>query len=688
MVEGFYVPCLKESALYRRAVGYFSSAGLAHAAQGVASLIARRGKMRLIASPHLEEEDLAALERAKDDPGSVLAQVIRRSLKEVEDLLVRDRLNALAWLVADGALEVRLALRVTDDGRFGRGLYHEKIGIFTDEQENHVAFAGSSNETQGGLIDNFESIKVFWSWDDPHHRVEEEIRNFEALWEDRTSGVRVLEFTEVAREVLERFRLSRSPVAEETPTDYRVPPRKVSPGTMPEELDLREYQKEAIRAWSKKGGRGIFAMATGSGKTITALTLASKVLEKNDALIVIVVCPFLNLCRQWVREMANFGIAPVQCYENKQRWIEKFEHGYQEVAAGVSKLHAIVTTNATFRGQEFQSRLRAHLGGRQTPHLLIADEVHNLGADRAGDALPSEIRLRLGLSATPERHLDPEGTAAILDYFGDIIYEYGIDQAIAEGRLCRYRYHPVLVTLNDEEAQEYSELTEKLARLIAGDDADAEIKQTAMHLLIKRARLLGAAANKIPILARLVASLPEKPTKAIFYCGDGRTTDSISQADRRQIEAVARMLGDQHGLRVRNFTYEESPEEREAILRDLGNGFLDGVVAIRCLDEGIDLPDLRMGFLLASSTNPRQFVQRRGRLLRKAEGKRFAEIYDFIIEPPDLAAGTEDAAFNLERSMFARELKRISEFCRTAENGPEAAEVIRDLCLKYNLISY
>jgi superfamily II DNA or RNA helicase len=284
--------------------------------------------------------------------------------------------------------------------------------------------------------------------------------------------------------------------------------------------------------------------------------------------------------------------------------------------------------------------------------------------------------------------MDAEGTGSIIEFFGDIIFEYGLNQAIAEGRLCRYRYHPVSVTLNDDETHEYCELTEKLARIIASSNADTEIKQAAMHLLIKRARLLGAAANKIPVLDRLIASLPEKPTKAIFYCGDGRTTDTISRGERRQIEAVAHMLGENHGLRVRNFTYQENSTEREAILQDLSSGFLDGIVAIRCLDEGIDLPDLRNGFLLASSTNPRQFIQRRGRLLRKAPGKNFAEIYDLIIEPPELGETSEDAVFNMERSIFAKELKRIIEFCRTADNGPEALEQVHDLCLKYNLLAF
>jgi superfamily II DNA or RNA helicase len=319
--------------------------------------------------------------------------------------------------------------------------------------------------------------------------------------------------------------------------------------------------------------------------------------------------------------------------------------------------------------------------------LIIADEVHNLGAKAVSEILPTGIKLRLGLSATPERHLDPEGTTAVLSYFGDVIYEFGIQQAIAEGRLCRYRYHPLLVNLTDDEAMAYAEITARLGPLLAGSEKNPELGQTAMSLLIKRARLLGSAENKIEVLDQLLKRLPEKPTKAIFYCGDGSTTDKVTDEDVRQIQAVARVLGERHGLRVRNFTYRESPAEREEILRDLASGFLDGVVAIRCLDEGIDLPDLRMGFLLASSTNPRQFVQRRGRLLRKAAGKKIAEIYDFVIAPPDLGGEEDNAAFNVERSLFRRELKRIEEFCNTAENGAEAVADLREIRTRLNLLS-
>jgi DNA phosphorothioation system restriction enzyme len=640
--------------------------------------------MQLVVSPHLEPDDVNALQSALDHPDEALCSIVSRSLGAIEEGLVRDRLNTLAWLAAAGLLEIKLALRLNSGGDLTRGIFHEKTGLFTDATGNHVAFAGSANETAGGLLENFESIKVFCSWKDSEGRIQEEIDNFQALWDDTTPGLRVIDFSKIGRELLERYRdpsrpplgLSLSIVQDPTTIEFKPPLG----------LELRPYQVEAIRAWSKAGGKGIFAMATGAGKTLTSLMLASKVAEKNHPLVVIIVCPFINLCRQWIREIATFGVLAVPCFEGRERWQDELEEGYQRLSVSLSQVHIMVVTNATFTSDAFQNRIRPRVVSGGVHHLLIADEVHNLGAEQGKQALLDGITMRLGLSATPERHYDPVGTKAVLDYFGGIVSEYPLSQAIADGRLCPYRYYPIPVELTDSEADAYEEITLKLARMLHGRD-DEEMQQGVMRLLIKRARLLGAANNKITALDHVLAALPEPPRQALFYCGDGRTTDAITDDEVRQILAVSRLLGEKHGLRVRNFTFREKTQDREEILRDLTSGFLDGVVAIRCLDEGIDLPDLRMGFLLASSTNPRQFVQRRGRLLRNAQGKNRAIIYDFIVSPPDLGGRLDDEGFNMERRFFQRELGRIVEFCRMAQNGPEALNSLRDLRLKYNLLS-
>lgn len=683
IVREFYLPCLEQTTLYRRAVGYFTSGGLAYAARGIASLVSRHGRMRLVASPCLEEGDLEALRQAADRPEEVLRNVIARSLTEIEDHLIRDRLNALAWLIADGALEVRLALRLDEKGRIARGLYHEKIGVFTDAAENHVAFAGSSNETPGGLVENFESIKVFLSWDDPHGRVSEEIANFEALWRNKTSGLQVLDFTDVSRELLERYKRTQPPRVEEAPDDeYQAVPKPITPGTVPSWLEIRDYQRVGLQKWQEAGGKGVLAMATGTGKTFTALYLACRLYDKAQRLVVIVVCPYINLARQWVEEMKKFGLDPVCCFRSRAEWEGRLQDEITALFSATKRILPIVVVNRTFSSATFQQMLRPD----RFPHLLIADEVHNLGANELRKNLDSRIQYRLGLSATPERHGDEEGTQALFDYFGKVVFEFPLKEAIARGYLCRYFYHPVLVRLNEKEADEYWTLTLEIARAIPRDE-EGEMSERLKQLLIRRARLLAAAAEKLPALKKIIADLDEPVRKALVYCGDGRVEKLEENDFERQVLAACKLLGNECGLRVRKFTCDEPDEEREVILNHLRSGSLDALVAIRCLDEGIDVPDVRMGFILASSTNPRQFIQRRGRLLRKAEGKDFAHIWDFIVEPPDFSGCGDDHAFNIERRLFQRELRRILEFCETAENGPAALHELYDLRKRYNLLA-
>lgn len=679
LVNDFYVPCLERAVLYRRAVGYFTSSGLAHAARGVASLVARHGKMQLVASPHLEEADVEALDLARDNPILVLRQVVERSLGEIEHMLTRERLSALAWLIADGALEVRLALRLDERGRMARGIYHEKIGIFTDAEGNHVAFAGSANETAGGLVDNFESIKVFWSWDDPQARVTEEIGNFDALWQNTTPGLRVLEFTDVARDLLKKYQVEKTASVKEDPAKKGPLAMKKHP---------RGYQEEAIEAWFKAGGRGILAMATGTGKTLTALHLLNR-LSADGPLAVIITCPYVNLAEQWVRELADAGVRPLKCYGTRAQWQTDLESGMSALMVKTRQLLVMVVVNKTFLSPDFQRLLRPD----RVPHLLIADEMHNLGAEHLRANLDPLIRYRLGLSATPERHMDEDGTKALFAYFGDIVFTYDLAQAIKGGQLCRYHYHPVLVELNEEEARQYLELTIEIGRSMQQQSDDDPPGQRLKMLLLRRARLLASAQAKLPALQATLTGSSERVSKALFYCGDGQVDsegaegDEFEQRMMSQMQALIQMLGREARLRVARFSHHESMTDREKLLTQLRDGRLDGLVAIRCLDEGIDLPDVRMGFILASSTNPRQFIQRRGRLLRRADGKDRADIWDFIVSPPDLGGKVDDALFNLERRMFQRQLARVLEFCQTAENGDAARNVLIDLRRRYNLLA-
>jgi DNA phosphorothioation system restriction enzyme len=685
LVADFFVPCLKRSTLYRRTAGYFSSSGLAVAAKGIAALASNGGKMRLVVSPELNDDDIRALNHAKENPQQALVAIVSRSMIDIEDALINDQLNALAWLSANGHLELKLAMRTDSSGNITNGIFHEKTGIFTDNFGNSVSFNGSVNETAGGLVNNFESLKAFCSWGNTAEVVEDDIQHFDELWNGNTKGTCVVEFSKEATQQLKKFkRTGGFPTLVGQPdqrklhkSEFRIPPN----------IELREYQKEAIRAWSDAKGKGIFSMATGSGKTLTALTLACKVAEKNRPFILVVVCPFVNLCKQWKTEMSKFGLNPTECYDSYEKWYPVFSANKRSILIRQEEVLALVVTNATYVSGRFQAELNALSAIESITTLLIVDEVHNFGSEEVIPKMLPSIPLRLGLSATPTRHYDEEGTDAIRDYFGGIVYEYTIGDAIYDRNLCHYKYYPVLVELTECEHSEYITLTEKIGAMLGrAETLDKSSRDGLTALLGKRSRLLASAANKLPILDSILTTLDQKPTKSIFYCGDGSSEDLTSNSTSRQVDAVVNLLRERHHLSVQRFTYKENSSERERILEKLRVDQLDGVVAVRCLDEGIDLPDMRVGFIMASSSNPRQFIQRRGRLLRNAPGKDFATIYDFVVLPA-FEEGGSDHSFNIERNLIKRELERIIDFCKTADNGHEELSKLLKIREQYNLLA-
>ncbi len=678
VVNDFYVPCLTESVLYQRAAGYFTSNGLTLAAKGIAQLIKTGGKLQLVVSPFLTEADIGAIESGYRSREQVLRGAVLRGVQNAESELIRDRLSALAWLISVGGLEIKLAFRVDPKtNRIRSGIFHEKIGVFSDAKGNHVAFTGSQNETGGGLLENFESIDVFCSWRDPEARVERKLHAFNKLWSNETSGLAVVEFNEVSREVLSRFK-TEAPPAPDTEgvilglrrNETQNRPR------LPDSIRLRGYQEKAIKSWFQANGMGILEMATGTGKTITGLGVATRLSEKLGLQAMIVVCPYKHLVTQWARECTNFELVPLLAFENRTQWYDNLTHKLSMLTRNSERFLCVITTNVTFSSEGFQQRLKYF--PKKT--LLIADEVHNLGGPKLSEVLPSEIRLRLGLSATPERWFDVEGTQRLRDYFGAVVEpKLGIKEAIKLDALVPYRYYPVLVELTDDEKGVYLELSASIARLY--DDGHRNTVNDALtSLLMRRARLIGTAANKLVAL-RQIAGTKRNATHMLFYCGDGSVESDLDQSIRRQVDEVTRILGSELGIRVGTYVAETPLDERDELRLGLDVGRLQGLVAIRCLDEGVDIPSVRTAVILASSTNPRQFVQRRGRVLRRYPGKEAAEIYDMIVLPP-----TEVHTTKAERSLVRKELIRFAEFADIALNSGAARAAILEVQKRFDLL--
>lgn len=445
----------------------------------------------------------------------------------------------------------------------------------------------------------------------------------------------------------------------------------------PKSLELRPYQQQAVASWFGNHGRGTLKMATGSGKTITALAIATNLYAKIHLQALIVVCPYRHLVSQWARESERFGLNPILAFENVRHWQSQLSTQLYNLLAGNQPFLCVITTNSTLLSESFQSQL----GYFPEKTLIIGDEAHNLGSAKLEESLPRNIGLRLGLSATPERHFDETGTDALLSYFGTVLQpELTLADAIRQGALVRYLYYPLLVQLTEAETLIYARLTTKIGwALSAGETLETCEKLTP--LLMQRARLVGAAANKLMALRQLMETRLHT-SHTLFYCGDGSVENATSRESNRQLKAVANLLGKQLGYRVNTYTAETPLWEREDLRQQFESGELQGLVAIRCLDEGVDIPAIRHAVILASSSNPRQFIQRRGRILRPYPGKERATLFDTIVMPPDLDRRT----WEVERNLLRKELRRFVEFADLADNAGEARKQLLAIQEHYGLL--
>ena len=445
----------------------------------------------------------------------------------------------------------------------------------------------------------------------------------------------------------------------------------------PDWVEEREYQTKAVESWVNAGGQGIFNMATGTGKTVTSLLTATTVAEELDGnLALIVAVPYQHLVDQWTDDLEDFNASPIRAYESRAKWQERLEREFMEFNMGVRESLVVVTTHATFASEAFQQALERL---RRTEKMLIADEVHHLGAADKRKSLPDSISLRLGLSATPKRWYDEAGTDILFSYFGDgVVYEYSLAEAIDNGALCEYYYIPHVIEFTSEEAETYEALSAKIANLASelGDDlgdADLQSNSSLKFALFKRARLVGTAENKLSKLEEVMKQ-QRSVDHTLVYCGDGSVEDEVTGETKRHVDMTVELLRDNLELRVNRFTARESQSEREHLLDSFENGDLQALVAIRCLDEGVDVPATQTAFVLSSSSNPRQFVQRRGRILRQHKNKQYAVIHDFLVAPPTRVrpSSLDTSQFQTERSLIRKELERVQLFADSARNHPDA----------------
>ena len=639
-VSDFYVPSLLNARSYIRAAGYFRSSILRLVGPAFVQFGLSGGKAVLICSPELTEEDAKAIEAGVLNREEVIS---RRLTQDVDDLLRASLdqgvLETLATLVASGVLNVRVACLLN-----GHGIYHEKLGRFQDSSGNIVSFIGSANETglAWSLRGNFESIEVFCSWhsDQDLARTERHSIYLEQLAAGDVPGLHVLAFPDAARKKLIAFAKDSLEALLNQESGENRGARRLQRTPLP-------HQSEAIASWKRASYRGILKHATGSGKTFTAICAIAEHVDAGRPALVLVPSQLLML--QWIQELKSElpNAVILAAGGGETRW----------KAPGVLAAHTgpddfgsplvTVAVMASASSKEFVAKID---GGEHL--LLVADEVHQVGSAEYSRSMSIPSGKRLGLSATPERFGDPEGTQRITSYFGSVLQpEFTLKDAINSGRLVPYEYHPIAVKLTESESDQWKDLTKKISRLVgrqAGGSAvvGGEQREELKKLMLRRARIAKKAAAKIEAVSHLIYKNYASGSSWLVYCEDVDHMEALATSLRRcGLEPTLYYAG----MRAdRNQTLEW--------FRSCGGL----VLAVRCLDEGIDIPSVSHAVLVASSQNPRQFIQRRGRVLRSAPGKTSSVLFDILVLPVD---GEDDPLRALE-SEFVRAL----EFAQDAMN--------------------
>ena len=672
IARDFYVPCLEVSTTYDRASGYFTSGALPIIAKGLAHYLDTGGHMRLVCSPVLTEQDADAIERGYLSRSAAAESALIREIgvAAAENL---QSTELLSWMISESILDIRVAMPTS-----GTGVYHEKFGVFANGETDFCAFVGSPNESAQAARSNFEQIAVFIIGQSSREtgRIQGLREQFDRLWDNRTVGLEVVNFPEAARRELLRYRPKSRPVPPSGPRDINV--------------ELHEHQRAAIQAWEAAGHKGILEMATGTGKTLTSLA-ATRVFARSGELILILV-PGSDLLAQWEAVIrSRIPGAAVQICGGGSRWRDTlggFLQGWR-IRSQMRELsshfdsHYVIATLDTASSDNFKRFFKS-----DSKCVLIVDEAHRAGAYSRRRALDLPlIQKRLGLSATPDRPWDSAGDEVIRELIGDTCFRYSLEDAIGDGFLTPYDYRPQTVLLTAEERDEYAELSSEISRLFialttkypqAGgnmrrirDVASPDEVQRLELLLFRRADVIKEASGKRAVVAQIAKDSDIK--RCLIYCND-----------EEQVEMAKEVLVDA-GRSFALFTSSRlQTDERLTVLRDFEEGRFDFLVSIRCLDEGIDVPGAQHALIVASSKTEREFIQRRGRVLRLATGKELATIHDPIVLPVETDAdGYPMRSLSAaEMSIVMGELERARLFAENAENRTEALgylEYIRQL---------
>lgn len=700
LVLEFYNPVMEQAVRYDRITGFFSPAVLAIASRGFAGLISTRGKIRLITSVQLDDgiyESIIENNANLDD--SVLEDFDFDAIKSQID---KDYLFVFAWLYRTGQLELKIAVM-----RKENSMLHQKIGIVTDSEGNSLSFSGSNNETPNGWQHNIEQFKVFKSWiPDRASYYQSDKEEFDILWNNQSTKASVVTLDDAIREklirkiekhqlediniVVKRIRKTehtnkiqispesdselQSPSKPNNPADHIIPKQqdKITEDTR----ELFPYQKDAIRHWFSHECKSIFEMATGTGKTFTTINALKQFSKENNYLRAVIVVPLKTLTLQWQNELQE--MLPSYRIINTSKdsdWRQVMHSLYMsKLLNGDSEDFIVITSYKMYPTESFLEAVSKITDD----YVLVADEMHNLVTERCIAAAQKSIfKYKLGLSATPTRLWKPEESAYIRRLFGSNSFSYDLKNAIEAGALVPYNYNPVFSYMDTGEYEEYCELSKTIAKIYASSD-DKSDNTLLNSKLIARSRLKKNTSSKIPELSKLITNLDNlhKFHHALIY------------VDNEDFLGVLQNMLSEKNIVTTKFVGGTSEDERINIIDNLRKKTIKAIVAIKCLDEGVDIPSAQSAFFLSNNTDPREYVQRLGRVLRrdKEGGKSSADIYDFIVLPPKQIALDDVSVRNIARNLIKNELIRSRFFQELAANGLEAMQEIDDRADEYGFV--
>lgn len=682
----FFTDALSNSVRFDLGLGFFSSASINVLALGFAHFIANGGTMRLYVNQFLSEEDYEAF--TKTDWETLPEKMVSNFQEMCKIFSRRDRhfFNCLSFLIANNRISIRVVVPQ------GGGIAHQKFGIFTDAEANKISFTGSLNFTANALLKNIETIECDYSWKSEvsRHRIEETEEDFESIFTGQRDKIAVYEVRELERAIIKQFPNAETEqllkeekeLVEEYAKEQSLAiidePKGDEP-RFPFPKGPTPYQQEAYKAWVDKGYCGIFAMATGSGKTATSLNCVLEEYKKNGGKYkLLILVPTLDLVKQWVDEVDKFNFTNIFTVSGASNWREQLAKLKNDEMWGLESNYVIISTYDSFTNPVFQKIIE----GSSSDMVLIADEAHNVGSASVRAAFEHlKISKRIALSATPKRNYDKEGTTAIETYFNDnppYCYSFSMKQAIDEGFLMEYRYYPRLVYLDLEEMERYVSLTKRLLRHFDAKTGQFAKNPEVEKLLMQRKRIIHKAKDKYRVYENILDELNElgKTQYCFVYVPEGYSESG--EDDSRIIDIMNGITHNKYP-NISTNTYLGGEKGKKEKLRGFAEGRIDMLFAMKCLDEGVDVKRAEIGIFASSTGNPRQFIQRRGRLLRTHDDKHFARIYDMIVVPDFRSGGYSSEYFEMEKSQVRAELMRVSYFASLASNYNEAREQLMEV---------